>query len=56
MYVDIESNKPDTDLLQAIIVNRGDPDRQVDRIIFKIIVSLLLGFPMNGQIFFFLFQ
>ena len=35
MYGELESRKSDTDLLQAIIVNLGDPDQSVDRRILR---------------------
>lgn len=41
MYGDIESRKSDTDLLQAIIVNMGDPDQQVDNQILRLMNVLL---------------
>ena len=41
MYGDIESRKSDTDLLQAIIVNMGDSDQQVDNQILRLMNVLL---------------
>lgn len=41
MYGELESRKSDTDLLQAIIVNLGDPDQQVDSRILRLMNVLL---------------
>ena len=41
MYGELESRKSDTDLLQAIIVNLGDPDQPVDSRILRLMNVLL---------------
>ena len=41
MYGDLETRKSDTDLLQAIIVNLGDPDQPVDSQILRLMNVLL---------------
>ena len=41
LYGDIDSHKQDSDLIQAIIVNLGDPDSKVDNQILRLMNVLL---------------